>query len=52
MNAELINDKIPQGDRLIRLNDMAIRQMKSLVENDHVKKLEKDQKKEKPEIEE
>jgi hypothetical protein len=52
MNAELINDKIPQGDRLIRLNDMAIRQMKSLVENDHVKKLEKEMKKDKVEIEE
>lgn len=39
MNAELINDKILPSDRLTRLNDMAIRQMKSLIENEHVKKL-------------
>ena len=30
MNAEFIHMRLPQGDRLRRLNEIAIRQMKSL----------------------
>lgn len=39
-NAELIEEKIPQGERLIRLNNSAIRQMKVLRDNKNIKELE------------
>ena len=41
MNAELINQKVPQEKRLAILNNMAIRQLKSLISNNQVKTLEK-----------
>jgi hypothetical protein len=41
INAMLIHQKSPQKERLIRLNEMAISQMKSLVSNRNVKKLSK-----------
>ena len=40
INAMLIHQKILQKDRLIQLNKMAISQMKSLVSNLNIKKLE------------
>jgi hypothetical protein len=40
INAMLIHQHIPQKERLIQLNTMAITQMKSLVENINIKKLE------------
>jgi hypothetical protein len=40
INAMLIHQNVPQKDRLIQLNQMAITQMKSLVENSFIKKLE------------
>ena len=39
-NAELIEDKIPQYERLIRLNNSARRQMKVLKNNKNIKELE------------
>ena len=39
-NAELIEEKIPQGERLIRLNNSARRQMKVLKDNKNIKDLE------------
>ena len=39
-NAELIEEKIPQGERLVRLNHSARRQMKVLKENKNIKDLE------------
>ena len=39
-NAELIEENIPQGERLIRLNNSAIRQMKVLRDNKNIKELE------------
>ena len=39
-NAELINDKIPQKERLIKLNNSAIRQMKVLENDKTIKELE------------
>ena len=39
-NAELIEDKIPQNQRLIRLNKMAKRQMEILKDNRNIKELE------------
>lgn len=39
-NAELINDNIPQKERLVKLNNSAIRQMKILENNKSIKKLE------------
>ena len=39
-NAELIKEKIPQGERLIRLNNSARRQMNILKENKNIKELE------------
>ena len=39
-NAELINDNIPQKDRLIKLNNSAIRQMKVLENDKTIKELE------------
>ena len=40
INAMLIHQNLPQKERLIQLNKMAITQMKSLVENITIKKLE------------
>lgn len=42
INAMLISQEINQQNRLIQLNQIAITQMKSLVENQHLKKLEDD----------
>ena len=39
INAVLIHQKLPQGDRLIQLNQIAISQMKSLVSNRNLKSL-------------
>ncbi|MGN0973177.1 MAG: KilA-N domain-containing protein [Bacilli bacterium] len=39
-NAELINDNIPQNERLIKLNNSAIRQMKILENDKNIKELE------------
>lgn len=39
MNAEFIRMGLPQGERLIKLNAIAIQQLKSLVGNDNLKKL-------------
>ena len=36
-NAELIEEKIPQGERLVRLNHSARRQMKVLKDNKNIK---------------
>ena len=40
-NAELIENNIPQSKRLIRLNNSARRQMKSLQNNKNLRELEK-----------
>ena len=40
INAELIEEKIPQGERLVRLNHSARRQMKVLKDNKNIKDLE------------
>lgn len=39
INAMLINQGLTQGERLLKLNEMAITQMKSLLSNKNVKKL-------------
>ena len=39
-NAELIEEKIPQAERLVRLNHSARRQMKVLKDNKNIKDLE------------
>lgn len=39
MNAEFIRMKLPQNERLIKLNQIAIIQMKSLTQNQSIKKL-------------
>lgn len=39
INAMLIAQAMPQNERLIQLNKLAITQMKSLVNNQHIKKL-------------
>ena len=39
MNAEFIRMELPQGERLRKLNAIAIQQLKSLVGNDNLKKL-------------
>ena len=39
-NAELINDNIPQKERLVKLNNSAIRQMKILENDKNIKELE------------
>lgn len=39
INAMLIAQSIPQNERLIQLNNLAITQMKSLVDNQHIKNL-------------
>ena len=40
MNAEFIRMNLPQGERLKKLNSIAITQLKSLTANPHVKKLD------------
>ncbi len=40
INAMLVHQELPQKDRLIQLNTIAITQMKSLVENNTIKKLD------------
>jgi len=40
INAMLIHQNVAQKERLIQLNSMAITQMKSLVENISIKKLD------------
>ena len=40
LNALFINEGLPQKDRLIKLNAIAIQQMKLLTENRQVRKLE------------
>ncbi len=40
INVELIEEKVPQSERLIRLNNSARRQMKVLKDNKNIKKLE------------
>ena len=40
MNAEYIKEGLPQSDRLLKLNESAISQMKSLVGNASVKRLQ------------
>lgn len=39
-NVELINDNIPQKERLVKLNNSAIRQMQILKNDKSIKKLE------------
>ncbi len=39
INAMLIAQAMPQNERLVQLNKLAITQMKSLVDNQHIKKL-------------
>jgi hypothetical protein len=39
INAMLINQGLAQGERLLKLNEMAITQMKSLLSNKNIKKL-------------
>ena len=39
INAMLIAQSMPQNERLIQLNNIAIKQMKSLVDNQHIKNL-------------
>jgi len=41
INSDLINQQIPQSERLTKLNQIAIFQMKSLIGNSSIKKLEK-----------
>ena len=41
LNALFINEGLSQGQRLIKLNKIAIEQMKLLTEDSHIKKLEK-----------
>ena len=45
INAMLLDQGMPQNERLIQLNTIAITQMKSLVDNQHIKKLGNDGKK-------
>jgi hypothetical protein len=39
INAVLINDGVPQGERLVKLNQIAIQQMQVLEENSNRKML-------------
>ena len=39
-NAELIEEKVPQSERLVRLNNSVRRQMKVLKDNKNIKELE------------
>jgi len=41
MNAELIHMELPQGERLKRLNEIAIRQMQVLTTSSTIKQLGK-----------
>jgi superfamily II DNA/RNA helicase len=41
MNAELIHMRLPQGERLTRLNAIAIRQMQVLIASPAIKQLKK-----------
>jgi len=41
MNAELIHMELPQGERLKRLNEIAIRQMQVLTTSSTIKQLRK-----------
>ena len=41
INAEMINEKIPQNIRLEKLNNIAIRQMKILENDNSIKQLKK-----------
>ena len=40
MNAEFIHMELPQGERLKRLNQIAIRQMQTLTAASHLRQLE------------
>lgn len=40
LNAQCISEGMPQNDRLVKLNQIAITQMKALVDNRSIKKLE------------
>ena len=40
INAELIENKIPQNERLVRLNNIARRQMQILCDNKNIRDLE------------
>ena len=42
LNAEFIRMQLPAGERLIKLNQTARTQMKSLTENPHIKHLNQD----------
>jgi hypothetical protein len=42
INAMLIAQLKPQNERLVQLNNIAITQMKSLVDNQHLKKLQEE----------
>jgi hypothetical protein len=39
LNAVLIKDRLPQGEHLTRLNKIAITQLTSLMDNEHIKRL-------------
>jgi hypothetical protein len=39
INAMLINQELTQGERLLKLNELAISQMKSLLSNKNIKRL-------------
>jgi hypothetical protein len=39
LNAHFIHDGLPQGERLLKLNQIAIHQMKLLTEDHQIKKL-------------
>ena len=39
VNAVMIRDNLPQGERLVRLNQIAITQLTSLLNNEHIKRL-------------
>lgn len=41
LNAEFIRQKISQQDRLLKLNEIAIIQIRSLIQNPSVKKIRK-----------
>jgi hypothetical protein len=40
LNAQFINDGLPQDERLVKLNKIAIHQMRLLTEDPKIKKLE------------
>ena len=41
LNAEFIRQQIPQSERLVTLNEIAVIQMQALVDNSAIRKLEK-----------